>query len=524
MKKHLNGNRDFFDDYTTEGEENSLPAEDNFSRPSKAWWESREADSVSELLSEDELKDIMAADTAEAYGDDGYAEAAPESDEHAPEEYAEGEYEGEPVYEAPAEPVSPAPVKEKRQRGESKTPAKEKKPAAKAPAKKQKQPKEDPNAWAPLDKKKKKTFGAKLGRYLLILLIVFAVIWAGLWVALGRYQHKQDTIAEAEALQQAKLEEEAAHLKAVKRAPQIAFEEWFAAQTADSWAELWYADHPDGTDGKERVGAYLAELFSADDVELCKGLDSTEEAPVFVIKNSEQELARVAMTGSDVNWTVGKAALCLKGDKSASIRVSLGTKVFCNGRELTEEYAGEGESTFTYEPLKDKLENPVAWVTYKVDGMLLEPELTFEAPEGRTITKTADGDYFLCMDSTDAEGYKTKAVEFVKSYLYYYLSGLNNTYGNLYNALSHLYPGSQAYTDLQDTYNGVVWNSAHSEIDTSNATAGGVVIWADNCYSVDVTYDATGTVSGQLDEYAATMRVYFTRTDNGFAITHFETL
>ena len=98
--------------------------------------------------------------------------------------------------------------------------------------------------------------------------------------------------------------------------------------------------------------------------------------------------------------------------------------------------------------------------------------------------------------------------------------------GELYAALAHLTPGYQAYKDLQDTYNGVVWNTAYGNIDTSRTTAGDVVIWADNCYSVDVTYDANCTLNGQQIDYAdATMRIYFLRTEGGgYVISNFETL
>ena len=106
------------------------------------------------------------------------------------------------------------------------------------------------------------------------------------------------------------------------------------------------------------------------------------------------------------------------------------------------------------------------------------------------------------------------------------MSGYNGTWGNLYAALAHLTPGYQAYKDLQDTYNGVVWNTAYGNIDTSNTVAGDTVIWSDNCYSVDVTYDANCTLNGQHIDYAdATMRIYFLRTEGGgYVISNFETL
>ena len=201
----------------------------------------------------------------------------------------------------------------------------------------------------------------------------------------------------------------------------------------------------------------------------------------------------------------------LEGTKSASVEVAVGSKVFCNGIELGSEYAGETQNNFSYEPLKDKLVNPVSWTTYKVDGLLIDPELTAESPEGCSVTKTAEGDFMLCLDGAEAEKYTTRAVNFVKAYLTYYMNGYNGTWGNLYAALAYLTPGTQAYTDLQDTYNGVVWNTAYGNIDVSDTTASGVVIWADNCYSVDVTYDANCTHNGQAIDYAdATMRIFST--------------
>ena len=99
------------------------------------------------------------------------------------------------------------------------------------------------------------------------------------------------------------------------------------------------------------------------------------------------------------------------------------------------------------------------------------------------------------------------------------------TWGNLYAALAYLTPGYQAYKDLQDTYNGVVWNTAYANIDTSRTTAGDAVIWADNCYSVDVTYDAKCTLNGKAIDYeAATLRIYFLKTNAGYIISNFETL
>ena len=377
----------------------------------------------------------------------------------------------------------------------------------------------------PEKRRKKGGFRKGLLTYVLVVAVIFLAALIVLWVALARFQKNKDAENAAEAEQNAIVLQEKQHAEAVRQAPQRAFEAWLASYTADDWTNLWYEKRPENIDGRDRVRAYMEERFGSGSVQAFRSLDYTDEAPAYVLKDGDETLAKITLSGSDVNWTVSDVELELEGTKSASVEVAVGSKVFCNGIELGSEYAGETQSNFSYEPLKDKLINPVSWTTYKVDGLLIEPELTAEPPAGCSVTKTAEGDFMLCLDGADAEKYTTRAVSFVKAYLTYYMNGYNGTWGNLYAALAYLTPGTQAYTDLQDTYNGVVWNTAYGNIDVSNTTASGVVIWADNCYSVDVTYDANCTHNGQAIDYAdATMRIYFLQTDAGFVISNYETL
>lgn len=378
---------------------------------------------------------------------------------------------------------------------------------------------------APEKRKKKNSFRKGLLTYVLVVAVIFLAALIVLWIALARFQKNKDAENAAEAEQNAIVLQEKQHAEAVRQAPQRAFEAWLASYTADDWTNLWYEKRPENIDGRDRVRAYMEERFGSSSVQAFRSLDYTDEAPAYVLKDGDEALARITLSGSDVNWTVSNVELELEGTKSASVEVAVGSKVFCNGIELGSEYAGETQNNFSYEPLKDKLINPVSWTTYKVDGLLIDPELTAEPPEGCSVTKTAEGDFMLCLDGADAEKYTTRAVSFVKAYLNYYMNGYNGTWGNLYAALAYLTPGTQAYTDLQDTYNGVVWNTAYGNIDVSDSTASGVVIWADNCYSVDVTYDANCTHNGQAIDYAdATMRIYFLQTDAGFVISNYETL
>lgn len=358
--------------------------------------------------------------------------------------------------------------------------------------------------------------------YLIVLGALFLAALVVLWIFLARFQHNKDQQNEQSALEAALLQEQKEQEEAARRAPQLAFESWLAGTGADYWTEAWFAQNPDSLDSRDAVREEMERLFDPNAVTCWKSADFTAEAPVYVLKNGEDSLAKVFLTGSGTDWSVSGTEFAFTGDKTASVQAVDGSRVFCNGVELSEEYAGEAQVNFSYEPLADQLLNPVAWRTYTVEGLLLEPELTAEAPEGCSITQTEDG-FFLCLDDETALPYRDKALNFIRAYLYYYMMGYNGTAGNMYAVLAYLTPGSQAYQDISDSYNGVIWNTAYSNIDTSDTTAGGAVVWADNCYSVDVSYNATCTLNGQAVEYgSATVRVYFFDSGNGFGITNFE--
>ena len=364
---------------------------------------------------------------------------------------------------------------------------------------------------------KSKRFRIGLLIYLGVLAAICAALLIILWNALADSQAEFDRQAEELAAQQA-------HEEAIRRAPQLAFEAWQSRLNADYWTELWYEQSASDLDPREQVYTYMVERFAADAVKAYKSTDFTEAVPVYVLKNGDETLARITLSGSELNWSVSKVELMITGTKSATVLAADGFHVFCNGQELGSEYAGESVSFFRYTPLADQLVNPVTWTEYTVDNLLLEPELTAEAPDGYSFDRTPEGDHLLYLEG-DISAYTEKSIAFVRAYLYYYMCGSFNTHENLANVLSYLTPGTQAYRNLNNSYDGVSWNNARSNIDTSKTYANDVIVWADNCYSVDVTYDADCTFRGVHEDYAdATMRIYFLKTNSGFIINNFEIL
>ena len=370
---------------------------------------------------------------------------------------------------------------------------------------------------AALRPKKSGWFLIALICYIVVLLVISGGLQIFLWRYLDRSQAEMDRQAADKTAQQA-ME------KAWRQAPQLAFEAWRSGLTADYWTDLWYAQAPCGLDARESVREIMAERFAPDALDAYKATGFTDEAPVYVLKRGEDSLARITLAGSELDWSVSEVELLIEGTYSASVTVADSCHVLCNGKEMGTEYTEKAESRFRYEPLDDQLEGAVTWVRYSVEGLLLEPELTVVPPEGCSALRTEDGSYLLGMVG-DTSLYTNWSVDFVRAYLYYYMSGLVDTRTNMNAVLSYLTPGTPAYQAILETYNGVSWSTDYTGIDTSKTTAGDVLVWADNCFSVDVIYDAD-CISGwtHFDYADATMRIYFLRTNTGYSISDFETL
>lgn len=372
-----------------------------------------------------------------------------------------------------------------------------------------------------------KRFKKGLTVYLCILTLLLVAACAVLWFILTNYQKTADAEAAEQARIEAEIEAQKAYEKAVFRAPQLAFEDWYAQADANYWTNLWLSTKAGAFDTEEAVKAEMERVFAPEGITCYKALEYTPENPVFVLKNSEDvTLARVTLSGSELIWNASDVQLLVTGDLSRTITVAEGAKVFCNGIEMGSEFASEPTTNIpsVLEDVKGQLVQPTTWVEYTVNGLLTEPEFTVEAKEGFAVTETENGDFLLKREGEDNATYQNKAVAFVKAYQYYVLMGGNGTAGNMWATLAHLTPDTQAYNAVLSSQEPIYWNTAHTNIDTSNTTAGDVVAWAYNCYSVDVSYTATANARGNPVENSGCIRVYFMDLGGGFVITHFEML
>lgn len=384
---------------------------------------------------------------------------------------------------------------------------------------------ESENLNTSVNKKPHRKVSFKKG--LIIYLTTISVLLFGvliyLWISLSNYQKDYELQQEEESRQMAEMKAEKEHQEAVRRAPQLAFEGWYQFYTVDQWTALWFETYPDSLETEEHVYAYMEAIFDKDACECLRSSNYSPETPEFVIKNGDQTLARITVEGSDTSYKVTNVSLEFQGEVSSSITVPQGSEVFLNGCPLPAEMAGPAASYFQLESKRDELISPVLFVTYTATGLLDEPVWGYHVDEGYYVTTAEDGSYLLNMNDDLGEYVTRRAVSFVKSYLNYYTSGANNTEGNMNAVLNYLVTGTQAYRDIVNSYDGVLWVHPYSSLDTSNVTAEPAVLWAQNCCSVDVPMNATGITSGTEMSFAdTTMRIYFFMGSENWVITNFE--
>lgn len=361
--------------------------------------------------------------------------------------------------------------------------------------------------------KSKARFKKKLTVYLVILSLLLCGVLAYLWFFLDNYQAKQDALAQ----EAAELSAQKAYEKAVYQAPQRCFEAFMDAADANYWADVWYNAHPESTDVREKVVSSFDSLFCGENTQCFKAADFDPAAPVYVIKNGEEQLASVRLGGSELNWSVQDVHIDLQAKEGASIEVPGGCTVYCNGVRLDPTIAADAHSYFEMAELESALVNPIEWSTYTVEGLLFPPELTAESPADKTLVFDEAGNMRYVLSADAAAQYQRQGEEMIKKLLFYYMQGGNNTATNMYAVLGLLVNGSQAYKLVADSYNGVTWDASYPGA-TYEATAAEVVIWADNCMSMDVKYHAEGVKGGYTNVADGTYVLYFMDNGNGYGI------
>ncbi len=347
---------------------------------------------------------------------------------------------------------------------------------------------------------KTKKGGKGLITYVFVLFALAVLLLCALWIFLGRYDVNQEE-TEAESGVNKKLE---------------TFQTWLAGTTAESWTDLWREQHPESLDSREDVKAFMEKTFAAENVSCWRGSKSTADAPVYVIKNGDATLAEVTLgKNSDDSWQVTEVILKVTGDKEASVTAPVGCRVFCNGTELGEGYIAERNVDLFYlAEYADTRTDPQTWNTWKVTGLMAEPEFTAESPDSRTLGKIGENEFaFLCEDSLRTANIDN-VEQFVKRLIHFFMNGSNLTAYNGKQALNYVREGTQAEELIRSVVRGV-YLGTYFENYQLDYSVGPFIQWADNCIGCDVDY----TVTNIDEDQSGTLRILLVDFGKGFEIS-----
>ena len=364
-------------------------------------------------------------------------------------------------------------------------------------------------------KKKRRRKSKKLYKRLLIVyasVLGFAAIVTLIlmWVSLSNYQKGIDEAKEAEELE-----------LSYQQAPQKYFEKYVAALDTNAWVTLWYEYYSEHFDSEDTVRAYVEEHITNGDYTLFKSPDYTKAAPSYLLKSNDTEVASFYLEGSQLNWHVKDIRMYLKGDYACTVEIPNGGEIYCNDVVIDDQYMTATDIYLDVPNYTDKLNDPVKYNEYTINGLLAEPQLDFDSLSEKYATaQDSDGNYYYALKPDSAETYKASARRFINSLLYYYSQGQTNTGANEAAVLGMLAPNSAAADVIKQSYSGVIWRVTYNtQFDISVSD---VYVLAQNCYAVDVNYMRTTNLSDNNDDNEGKYRVYFLDLGNGFKIYDFE--
>lgn len=341
--------------------------------------------------------------------------------------------------------------------------------------------------------KKKKSFRRAYGFFVLILILVFLLALAVLWLAMVRFQKRTDA-------EKAEKERQQIAAKMEKEAPQRALENFLSETDPEEWREFWISDDPESPDDPDRLRDYFeVTLESA----VCYKDESwSEAAPVYLLRTSEgEDFARIRLRKEGEDWKALQPEFLAEERIRVDFEVLSCDLVTCNGLPLGEEAIHEKEILSPLEGYETLLEDPLAICHYSLSGFLLEPEIRTE--EGtETFYSKQDGTRVPVDRSEAALAAAKKGEEFVRAVLAYYMSGSENTEGHLTDCLTYLFPYGPAYQTLMESYDGVSWNPGYEEQQVEIPEIGTPLRWASNFVSVDIPYRATCSYGGKPIDYS----------------------
>ena len=241
------------------------------------------------------------------------------------------------------------------------------------------------------------------------------------------------------------------------------------------------------------------------------------EMPVYSILNDGKEIAVIRLKQSSkremfntVNWKIDNIEYnSLK--ETIEIVALPNEKVTINGIEVSKEEITDDN----YIP--KQLNNVLKYVDYsplvkyEIDDVYQNSVVDFE----KSSFKKEDNVYTYSYPSDEKllEEHKEFLTNWCKNYTKYVVNETN--FGSI---SSFVIQSSNAYSFLRTVANTNIWLAAHTPTEFSGFTFDNMQKYQDDLYSVDIKYDYSFYVSGDLKEYQTSLSLYLIEVDGKWLI------
>lgn len=241
------------------------------------------------------------------------------------------------------------------------------------------------------------------------------------------------------------------------------------------------------------------------------------EVKAFNADGSEAELSIKSYEYSLIHPNTDK--------KKVSVTVPTGYSVTLNGVKVDSKYMVKADIPHSLMvDVKGYNGEIPTLCEYVIEGLYVDPEIKVFDKEGKEVPlKTQDKNAFgydIQADENAKNTHQGVVDSFIRAYFKYTADGSRNINANYNNLLSKALWGSSAYTVIQGSYNGVIWNDTHN-ITYNKLEYKNFVMHGNDCFSCEVEYDADFTLYIYNTHYAGTFKLVFVRDGNTFKLSKF---
>lgn len=295
---------------------------------------------------------------------------------------------------------------------------------------------------------------------------------------------------------------------------------------------MQYLEDTYSEDKKEDVKQYIANRLAGKELSYdnAYGADSNN-SPAFRVRDEEGELCRVYLKAKEQRgrydakiWELDRIENLVHTREPIEIIAPEGYIVNVDGVRLDESYVIAKESDNDLENQKyleafgDYIELP-SRVTYRVDELYLEPEVSCQTPDGQTdierVSKTAECVYQY--EAVFYENLEAALVERIESFSKTYVNYVTNDV-EAAEVLQYILPDTDLYRRMATIEKTNVWTPKHSAVEFSDMEVSEYKTYGEKFFTCKLHFTYLIPYMMGNSEYDTWLRFYWVFDENDWKL------